>query len=80
MIFLFRDLGLTPRLTMYIPNQKKQQEIMDKYDSLEVIRKKDLKELKLDRYRLYIDLHVLVDFATRLYLVDDGVLEQFMIG
>ena len=65
---------------MYIPNQKKQQEIMDKYDSLEVIRKKDLKELKLDRYRLHIDVHVLVDFAAKLYLVDDGVLEQFMIG
>ncbi len=64
---------------MYIPNQKKKQEIMDKYDSLEVLRKKDVKDLKLDRYRLYIDVHVLVDFATKLYLVDDGVLEQFML-
>jgi len=64
---------------MYIPNQKTKQEIMDKYDSLEVLRKKDIKELKLDRYRRHIDLHVLVDFATKLYLVDDGVLDSFMM-
>ncbi|WP_373035562.1 hypothetical protein [Sulfurimonas sp.] len=64
---------------MYIPNQKKKQEIMDKYDSLEVLRKKDIKDLKLEKYRLHIDVNVLVDFATKLYLVDDGVLEQFML-
>lgn len=64
---------------MYIPNQKIKQEIMDKYDSLAVIRKKDIKDLKLDRYRLHIDLHVLVDFATKLYSVHDEVLESFML-
>jgi hypothetical protein len=64
---------------MYIPNQKKKQEIMDKYDGLEVIRKKDIKDLKLDRYRLHIDMNVLVDFATKLYLVDDTILDIFMI-
>ena len=64
---------------MYIPNQKKKQEIMDKYDGLEVIRKKDIKDLKLDRYRLHIDLHVLVDFIMKLYLVNDTILNSFMI-
>ena len=64
---------------MYIPNQKKKQEIMDQYDSLEVIRQKDIKDLKIERYRLHIDVHVLVDFATKLYLVNDKVLEQFML-
>lgn len=64
---------------MYIPNQKKKQEVMDQYDSLEVIRQKDIKNLKLERHRLHIDVHVLVDFATKLYLVDDRVVEQFML-
>lgn len=63
---------------MYIPNQKKKQEIMDKYDGLEVIRKKDIKDLKIERHRLHIDVHVLVDFATKLYLVDDGVSEYYL--
>jgi len=64
---------------MYIPNQKTKQEIMDKYDSLEVIRKKDIKYLKLERYRLHVDINVLVDFATKLYLVEDAILDSFMI-
>jgi len=64
---------------MYIPNQKTKQEIMDKYDSLEVLRKKDVKDLKLERYSLHVDINVLVGFTTKLYLVDDGVLEQFIL-
>lgn len=63
---------------MYVPNPKVKQEVMDKYDRLAVIRQKDIKALKLERYRLNIDMNVLVDFTTNLYLVDDSVVEQFM--
>ena len=63
---------------MYIPNQKKKQEIMAKYDSLEVIRKKDIKDMKLERCMLHIDINVLVDFTTNLYLVDDDLLDSFL--
>ncbi len=64
---------------MHIPIQKIKQEIMDKYDRLDIIRQKDIKALKLDHYRLHIDLNVLVDFATKLYIVDNDVLDSFMI-
>jgi hypothetical protein len=65
---------------MYIPNQKTKQEIMDKYDSLEVMRLKDIKDLKIERYRLHVDMNVLVDFTTKLYLVNDDVLDSFMLN
>lgn len=63
---------------LYIPNKKRQQEIRDWYDSKSVIRQKDIKDMRLERYRLHIDMKVLIDFTTLLYMVDDKILEQFM--
>ena len=64
---------------MYIPNKKRRQEIMDQYDSYDVLRQRDIKALKLDRYRLFIDLKVVVDFALELYNVNDSVLDQYLL-
>lgn len=64
---------------LYIPNQKRKQEIMDKYDSLTVIRQKDIKALRLEMHRQHIDLYVLVDFTSKLYMVDDATLGTFML-
>jgi hypothetical protein len=63
---------------LYAPNKKKQQEIKDWYDSKEVIRHKDIKNMRLERYRLHIDINVLVSFATLLYVVDDETLEYHL--
>jgi len=64
---------------LYMPNKKKKQELMDQYDAKDVLRQKDIKELKLNWNRLDIDINVLIDFAIRLYRVDDITLESYII-
>lgn len=64
---------------LYVPNKKKRQEIKDMYDSKENIRKKDIKDMRLERYRLHIDIKVLIDFSINLYGVNDDTIDHFML-
>ena len=49
------------------------------YYSLDTIRQKDIKDLKLERYRLHIDVNVLVDFMLKIYSVNDKTLGHFLL-
>ncbi len=65
---------------LYIPNQRKKQAIMDKYDSMEIIRQKDVNELYVERLRLHPNVQALMDFITRIYIVQDTKLEYFLLS
>jgi len=65
---------------LYIPNQKKKQAIMDKYDSIEIIRQKDVHELYVERLRLHPNVQALMDFISRMYMVHDTRLEYFLLS
>ena len=62
-----------------MPNKKKKQELMDQYDAKDVLRQKDVKELKLDLYRLDININVLIDFSIKLYSVNNITLEPYIV-
>lgn len=64
---------------LYLPNKKKKQEIMDKYDSMEIMRQKEIRELHIESFRLHPDTQVLMNFILKLYTVYD-TLEYFLLS
>lgn len=62
---------------LYLSNSKIKQEIILKYDNLDVIRKREVKSLKLDQYRLTINIDYLHKFILEIYEVNDKNLEHY---
>ena len=56
---------------MYVPSKKEKQYLMDQYDAHPILRDRDIKRLKLDNYRCYYDISVIVGFINSLFTVQE---------
>lgn len=64
---------------LYIANNmKKQQEVKDKYDSIEIMRARDIKSLNISQHRLHIDIIPLASIISDIYTVTDDVLVHYL--
>jgi hypothetical protein len=63
---------------MYVANKKIKQEMMDKYDAIDVMRDKERAKLNYHRFRCFFDYNALIDFVMALYSVNESNLHLFV--
>lgn len=55
---------------MYFENLTKKQNVIDSYSTYKTIRKREIKRLELEKYRIYADIDFIDDFIDTLFSVD----------